>query len=120
MAEEEKGTSKINSFWDYALPNTGLSQALDMFSHKQQFVAWGMGTSEKLLEFVRVCAERNKTAVYLIPSMNVYPFFVTEAIKIGKEHFHLYEVEMGTKTVLNARAEKYVEYWKDSILIGEI
>lgn len=110
----------LNHFWETSIPKTGIGEIIDTYSNKKRFLAWGKGENECLLELVSECVKRNKTAVYLLPSMDDYPPIVKRAIALGGSNFHLYEIEMGMSTVLNSRAHKYLEYWPESFLVGRL
>ena len=74
-------------------------------------------------EFLRlaiICANNNWRLVLILPTCQKYSQSINECFFILGDDLLIYEIDMGMGNVLKARAEKYVQYYKNSKLWTEL
>jgi len=84
---------------------------------KQELVYYTVDHTDSKLNGLAVqCQSENARLVLIIPTIKSYTKEINDCYKILKDDLLIYELNLGMRNNLRARANKYVEYRKHSKL----
>jgi hypothetical protein len=87
---------------------------------KQELVYYTVDhTDSKLLELAVQCQSENARLVLIIPTIKSYTKEITDCYRFLGDDLLIYEINLGMRNNLRARANKYIEYHTNSRLLNE-